>query len=51
MQVNKIEATKKVRILDIQTETLKKTKQRFEITEKEVSQLDPNTKVYSSVGN
>lgn len=50
MQVNKIESTKKIRLLDIKTEGLKLSKQRAEITNKHISVLDPSTKVYASVG-
>lgn len=50
MQVNKIETTKKIRILDVQIDTLKKQKQRFELTAKEVDNLSENAKVYSAVG-
>ncbi|XP_053694321.1 prefoldin subunit 1 [Sabethes cyaneus] len=50
MQVNKIESTKKIRLLDMKTDNLKVSKQRVELTNKEVSQLQPDTKVYASVG-
>ncbi|CRL00738.1 CLUMA_CG013994, isoform A [Clunio marinus] len=50
MQVNKIETTKKIRILDVQIDTLKKQKQRFELTSKEVDNLQGNAKVYAAVG-
>lgn len=50
MQMNKIESTKKIRLLDMKTDSLKVSKQRVELTNKEVSQLDPETKVYASVG-
>lgn len=50
MQVNKIESTKKIRLLDMKTDSLKVSKQRVELTNKEVSQLNPDTKVYASVG-
>jgi prefoldin subunit 1 len=50
MQINKIETTKKVKFIDIQTEQLKKSKQKVDITDKEVSCLDADTKVYASVG-
>lgn len=50
MQVNKIETTKKIRILDVQIDTLKKQKQRFELTAKEVGNLSETSKVYSAVG-
>uniref|UniRef100_A0A2M4C4A2 Putative molecular chaperone prefoldin subunit 1 n=1 Tax=Anopheles marajoara TaxID=58244 RepID=A0A2M4C4A2_9DIPT len=50
MQVNKIESTKKIRLLDMKTDSLKLSKQRVEVTNKHVSTLAPDTKVYSSVG-
>lgn len=50
MQMNKIESTKKIRLLDMKTDSLKVSKQRVELTNKEVSQLDADTKVYASVG-
>uniref|UniRef100_A0A2M4AMX2 Putative molecular chaperone prefoldin subunit 1 n=1 Tax=Anopheles triannulatus TaxID=58253 RepID=A0A2M4AMX2_9DIPT len=50
MQVNKIESTKKIRMLDMKTDSLKLSKQRVEVTNKHVSTLAPDTKVYSSVG-
>ncbi|ETN63812.1 prefoldin subunit 1 [Anopheles darlingi] len=50
MQVNKIESTKKIRLLDLKTDSLKLSKQRVEVTNKHVSTLAPDTKVYSSVG-
>lgn len=42
--MNKIESTKKLRVLDIQIESLKKSKQRLIITEHEVTNLPPETK-------
>lgn len=50
MQVNKIETTKKIRILDVQIDNLKAQKKRFELTSKEVEKLSENAKVYSAVG-
>lgn len=50
MQVNKIESTKKIRLLDLKTDSLKVSKQRVELTNKEISQLNTDTKVYASVG-
>uniref|UniRef100_A0A1L8DTX2 Putative molecular chaperone prefoldin subunit 1 n=1 Tax=Nyssomyia neivai TaxID=330878 RepID=A0A1L8DTX2_9DIPT len=50
MQMNKIESTKKLRVLDMQIDSLKKSKQRLIITEHEVSNLPPETKVYASIG-
>lgn len=50
MQVNKIETTKKIRILDAQSETLRAQKKRYELTSKEVDNLTVAAKVYSAVG-
>lgn len=50
MQINKIETSKKIRFLDMQVDTLKKSKARLEITDTEVSTLTPDTKVYAAVG-
>jgi prefoldin subunit 1 len=50
MQVNKIETTKKIRMLDLQIETLKQQKRRHELTQKEVESLTENAKVYAAVG-
>lgn len=48
--MNKIESTKKIRLLDMKTDNLKVSRQRVELTNKEVSQLNADTKVYASVG-
>lgn len=50
MQMNKIESTKKIRLLDMKTDSLRVSKQRVELTNKEISQLNTDTKVYASVG-
>lgn len=50
MQVNKIETTKKIRILDVQIDTLKKQKLRYELTSKEIENLPGEANVYSAVG-
>jgi prefoldin subunit 1 len=50
MQVNKIETSKKIRILDVQIETLRQQKRRHELTAKEVDSLTENAKVYAAVG-
>lgn len=44
MQVNKLESSKKLRLIELQTDALKKSKIRFDITDKEISNLDDNTK-------
>lgn len=50
MQVNKVETSKKIRILDAQIETLKQQKRRHELTSKEIENLSENAKVYAAVG-
>lgn len=45
MQVNKIETQKKLKMLDIQAEMLKTSKKKYEITDKEVSNLAPDTRL------
>lgn len=50
MQQNKVETSKKIRILDVQIDTLKKQKQRYDLTAREVSNLNESAKVYSAVG-
>ena len=50
MQVNKVETTKKIRILDNQIDSLKAQRKRFELTGKEVDNLSDKAKVYSAVG-
>ncbi|KAL7042585.1 hypothetical protein ACKWTF_001209 [Chironomus riparius] len=50
MQVNKIETTKKLRIIDSQIDMLKKSKQRLELTSRELNGLSKNGNVYAAVG-
>lgn len=50
MHIHKLDATKKLRFLDLQTDTLKKSKIRYEITDAEVGNIPPETKVYEAVG-
>lgn len=50
MHVNKVETTKKIRILDAQIDALKKSKHRFELTSREVDHLSESGKVYAAVG-
>ncbi|XP_049284120.1 prefoldin subunit 1 [Anopheles funestus] len=50
MQVNKIDSTKKIRLLHMKTDSLKLSKQRIEVTNRHISNLDPATRVYASVG-
>lgn len=51
MQVNKIETTKKLKMLDIQAEMLKTSKKKYEITDKEVSTLSPDTRFFITILN
>ncbi|CAD7085923.1 unnamed protein product [Hermetia illucens] len=50
MQVNKIETTKKMKMIDYQCDVLKESSKKYEITERGITELDPNTRVYSSIG-
>lgn len=50
MQINKIETSKKIRVLDAQIEAYKKSKQRFEITSREVDSFSESANVYAAVG-
>lgn len=43
MQVNKIETQKKLKMLEIQAEMLKTSKKKYDITDKEVTNLNPDT--------
>lgn len=45
MQVNKIETTKKLKMLEIQAEMLKTSKKKYDITDKEVSNLAADTRL------
>lgn len=44
MQVNKIETTKKLGMLQMQAEMLKTSKKKYDITDKEVSSLADDTR-------
>lgn len=44
MQVNKIETTKKLKMLELQAEMLKTSKKKYDITDKEVSNLATDTR-------
>jgi len=50
MQVNKIETTKKIRILDSQVDMLKKSWKKLQLTSKELNGLAKNGNVYAAVG-
>lgn len=49
MQVNKIETTKKLKMLEMQAEMLKTSKKKYDITDKEVSNLEPDTRFASII--
>lgn len=44
MQVNKIETTKKMKMIDYQCDVLKESSKKYEITERGITELDPNTR-------
>lgn len=44
MQVNKIETTKKLKMLEMQAEMLKTSKKKYDITDKEISSLADDTR-------
>uniref|UniRef100_A0A0K8TNR2 Putative molecular chaperone prefoldin subunit 1 n=1 Tax=Tabanus bromius TaxID=304241 RepID=A0A0K8TNR2_TABBR len=50
MQINKIETAKKLKMLDMQTDVFKNSKQKYSITEREISTYDDSTRIYSSIG-
>ncbi|KAI4470209.1 prefoldin subunit 1-related [Holotrichia oblita] len=50
LQQKAIDTTQKLRLADIQIESLKRQKQHATLTEREISSLEPDTKTYESVG-
>lgn len=50
MHITKIESSKKLRMLELQSEALRMSKQRLEITQREITKLPADTNVYESVG-
>lgn len=50
MQITKIETTKKLNSFDVQEHILKTSKQKYDITDRELCGLPNDTKVYSSCG-
>lgn len=44
MQVNKIETTKKLKMLDLQMDVLKTSKKKYQITSTEVTDLTPDAR-------
>jgi len=50
MQVNKIETSKKLKMIEMQVDLLKTSKKKYEITDKEITTLPADARVFSSVG-
>ncbi|KAL5281979.1 hypothetical protein ACFFRR_005330 [Megaselia abdita] len=50
MHINKIETTKQVKLIDFRTDVLKNTKQKFFLTDKGISDLQNDSRVYQSIG-
>jgi len=50
LQQKAIDTAQKLKLSDIQIDSLKRTKQHASLTEREVALLDPSTKTYDSVG-
>ncbi|XP_065357573.1 prefoldin subunit 1 [Calliphora vicina] len=50
MQINKIETTKKINMIDMKCDMVKTGKQKYQLTEKGTSDLTQDTRVYLSVG-
>lgn len=44
MQVNKLETSKKLKMLDLQLEVLKTSKKKYEVTEREIGELTADTR-------
>lgn len=50
MHINKIETTKQVKLIDFRTDVLQNTKQKYILTNKGISDLGNDSRVYSSIG-
>ena len=50
LQQKAIETAQKLKLQDLQIENLKRNKQHAALTEREISNLDLNTKTYDSIG-
>lgn len=50
MHINKIETTKQVKLIEFRTDVLKNTKQKYYLTSKGISDLNEDSRVYSSIG-
>lgn len=44
MQVNRIETGRKLKMIEVQEDMLKTSRKKYEITDKEVSTLNPNAR-------
>ncbi|XP_039502211.1 prefoldin subunit 1 [Drosophila santomea] len=50
MQINKLETTKKINMIDMKCDMVKTGKHKYQLTEKGTSSLSDDTRVYQSVG-
>ena len=50
LQEKMIDTTQKMKLADAQIESLRRTKQRAELTISEISTLEPNARTYDAVG-
>ncbi|EDX03911.1 prefoldin subunit 1 [Drosophila simulans] len=50
MQINKLETTKKIHMIDMKCDMVKTGKHKYQLTEKGTSSLADDTRVYQSVG-
>ncbi|XP_016946137.1 prefoldin subunit 1 [Drosophila biarmipes] len=50
MQINKLETTKKINMIDMKCDMVKKGKHKYLLTERGTSGLSDHTRVYQSVG-
>ncbi|EDW76314.1 prefoldin subunit 1 [Drosophila tropicalis] len=50
MQINKLETTKKINMIDMKCDMVKTGKHKYQLTEKGTSDLSDDTRVYLSVG-
>ncbi|XP_017048980.1 prefoldin subunit 1 [Drosophila ficusphila] len=50
MQINKLDTTKRINMINMKCEMLKTGKHKYQLTEKSTSKLDDDSRVYQSVG-
>ncbi|XP_036677347.1 prefoldin subunit 1-like isoform X1 [Drosophila suzukii] len=50
MQINKLETTKKINMIDMKCDMVKTGKHKYQLTEKGTSSLSEHARVYQSVG-